>query len=75
MNTCHTCRRAASLLPHASNRLLENEAEGGKYAAFAKLGSSLCLNCYWCNRTSKAYNEDNRLFSDFRDEVAETAKS
>ena len=63
-------------MPNAdSNRILKNEAEERKTVAFAKLRSSLCLNCHWCNRTSRAYNEDNRLLSGFRDEVTETAKS
>lgn len=41
-----------------------NGWEAGKETLpFAKLGSSLCLNCHRCNRTSRAYKEDDRLLS------------
>lgn len=57
------------------DRLWENEWEGEETVGFAKLGSSLFLNCHCCNRTSRAHNEDDRLLFVFKDKVAEVAKS
>lgn len=74
MNSTLACRLAALLPSHTSNRILKNEAEERKTVAFAKLRSSLCLNCHWCNRTSRAYSEDNRLMPGFRVEVAENCQ-